>query len=129
MIKAWAERDPPLDTSPLEVVGRLRLCNAHLERSMVAALRPFGLSLGEFDVINTLRRRGDEEGTKPTDLAQSALITSGAMTSRLDRLERAGLIERRPDPGDRRGGVGPLPREGGRPSPGALPGGVAPGDP
>lgn len=103
IIKIWAERDPRLDVSPLEVVGRLRLCNAHLERAIVAALRPFGLSLGEFDVLNTLRRRGDEEGTKPTDLAQSALITSGAMTSRLDRLERGGHIERRPDPGDRRG--------------------------
>jgi DNA-binding MarR family transcriptional regulator len=52
---------------------------------------------------DALHRRGDEKGTKPTDLAQSALITSGAMTSRLDRLERARLIERRPDPGDRRG--------------------------
>jgi DNA-binding MarR family transcriptional regulator len=103
VIKTWAERDPRLDTSSLEVVGRLRLCSAHLERAIIAALRPFGLSLGEFDVLNTLRRRGDEEGTKPTDLAQSALITSGAMTSRLDRLERAGHIQRRPDPGDRRG--------------------------
>ena len=103
MIEAWAERDPQLDTRPLEVVARLRLCNAYLERAIVAALQPFGLSLGEFDVLNTLRRRGDEEGTKPTDLARSALITTGAMTSRLDRLERAGLIERRPDPGDRRG--------------------------
>jgi DNA-binding MarR family transcriptional regulator len=103
IIKTWAERDPRLDTSPLEVIGRLRLCNAHLERAIVAALRPSGLSLGEFDVLNTLHRRGDEEGTKPTDLAQSALITSGAMTSRLDRLERAGLIERGPDPVDRRG--------------------------
>jgi DNA-binding MarR family transcriptional regulator len=103
MIEAWAEREPRLDTSPLEVVARLRLCNAHLERTIAAALRPFGLSLGEFDVLNTLRRRGEEKGTKPTDLARSALITSGAMTSRLDRLERAGLIERGPDPGDRRG--------------------------
>ena len=103
MIEAWAERDPQLDTRPLEVVARLRLCNAYLERAIVTVLQPIGLSLGEFDVLNTLRRRGGEEGTKPTDLARSALITSGAMTSRLDRLERAGLIERRPDPGDRRG--------------------------
>ena len=103
LLKSWAERDPRLDTSALEVVGRLRLCNAYLERAIVAALRPFGLSLGEFDVLSTLYRRGDAGGTKPTDLAQSALITSGAMTSRLARLERAGLIERRPEPGDRRG--------------------------
>jgi DNA-binding MarR family transcriptional regulator len=103
MIEAWAERDPGLDTRPLEVVARLRLCNAHLERAIVTALQPLGLGLGEFDVLNTLRRRGDKEGIKPTDLARSALITSGGMTSRLDRLERHGLIERMPDPGDRRG--------------------------
>jgi DNA-binding MarR family transcriptional regulator len=66
-------------------------------------LRPLGLGLGELDVHTTHNRRGDKEGTKPTELARSALITSGGMTSRLDRLERAGLIVRRPDPGDRRG--------------------------
>ncbi len=103
LVRTWAERDPQLDASPLEVVGRLLLCAAHVERAIVAALRPFGLSFGDFDVLNTLRRRGDGEGTKPGDLARSSLITSGAMTSRLDRLERAGLVRRGPDPADRRG--------------------------
>jgi DNA-binding MarR family transcriptional regulator len=103
IIEAWAERDPRVDASPLEVVGRLLVCAAHLERAIVAALQPFGLSFGDFDVLNTLRRRGDAQGAKPGELARSSLITSGAMTSRLDRLERAGLIERRPDPTDRRG--------------------------
>jgi DNA-binding MarR family transcriptional regulator len=103
IVEAWAERDPELDASPLEVVGRLLLCAEHVERDIVAALRPFGLSFADFDVINTLRRRNDERGTNPKDLARSSLITSGAMTARLDRLERAGLITRAPDPGDRRG--------------------------
>jgi DNA-binding MarR family transcriptional regulator len=103
IVEAWAERDPGLDASPLEVVGRLLLCAGHVERDIVAALRPFGLSFADFDVINTLRRRGDERGTNPGDLARSSLITSGAMTARLDRLERAGLITRAPDPRDRRG--------------------------
>ncbi len=103
LIQSWAERDPRLDASPLAVVGRLLLCAAQLERAILAALQPFGLSFGDFDVLNTLRRRGDDEGTNPRELARSSLITSGAMTSRLDRLERAGLIERSPDPADRRG--------------------------
>lgn len=103
IIQAWAERDPSLDASPLAVVGRLLLCAHHVERALVAALQPFGLSFADFDVINTLRRRADEQGTKPSDLAQSSLITTGAMTSRLDRLERAGLITRAPDPTDGRG--------------------------
>jgi DNA-binding MarR family transcriptional regulator len=114
IIQTWGERDPRLDASPLEVVGRLLLCAAHLERAIVAALQPFGLSFSDFDVLNTLRRRGDDEGTNPRDLARSSLITSGAMTSRLDRLERAGLIERRPDPGDRRGVLVQLTEQGER---------------
>jgi DNA-binding MarR family transcriptional regulator len=114
IIQAWAERDARVDASPLEVVGRLLLCAAYLERAIVAALQPFGLSFGDFDVLNTLRRRGDDEGTKPSDLARSSLITSGAMTSRLDRLEGAGLIRRRPDPTDRRGVLVQLTEQGER---------------
>lgn len=103
MVQQWATREPDLDVSPLEVVGRL-LRGAHLlDREIVAALRPLDLSYGDFDVINTLRRRADPGGTNPGDLARSALITTGAMTSRLDRLERRGLIVRTADPRDRRG--------------------------
>jgi len=103
IIEAWARSDPRVDAGPLEVVGRLLLCAGYLERAIVAALEPFGLSFGDFDVINTLRRRAEDQGTKPSDLARSSLVTSGAMTSRLDRLERAGLVTRAPDPTDRRG--------------------------
>jgi DNA-binding MarR family transcriptional regulator len=102
MIQAWAKSDPRVHARPLEVAGRLLLCAAHLERAIVIALKPFGLSFGDFDVLNTLRRRADEQGTNPSDLAHSSLITSGAMTARLDRLERAALVERAPDPTDRR---------------------------
>lgn len=102
MVAAWARVDPTLDVEPLEVAGRLLRCAAYLERAIDRALRPLGLSFGDFDMINTLRRRGEPAGTNPTALAASALVTSGAMTSRLDRLERAGLLERHPDPYDRR---------------------------
>jgi DNA-binding MarR family transcriptional regulator len=102
IVQAWAERDPSVDASPLEVAGRLLLCAAHLERGIVAALEPLELSFGDFDVLNTLRRHGGRTGTNPSDLAQSSLITTGAMTARLDRLERAGLVRRAPDPADRR---------------------------
>lgn len=102
MIEAWAASDPGLDASPLEVVGRVMRASALLERSIEAALRPLGLSFGDFDVVNTLRRRADPDGTNPKVLADSALITTGAMTTRLHRLERAGLISRHPDPDDGR---------------------------
>jgi DNA-binding MarR family transcriptional regulator len=112
IIEAWAARDPSVDASPLQVVGRLMLCARRLERDFAAALDPFGLTFGDFDVINTLRRRGDARGTNPSDLARSSLITTGAMTTRLDRLERAGLITRAPDPADGRGVLVRLTREG-----------------
>lgn len=103
IVQAWRSHDPQLDSSSLEVTGRLVLCASYYERAVMAALQPFGLSIADFDVLNTLRRVGDQHGSKPTDLARSSLITTGAMTSRLDRLERSGLIRRTPDPADRRG--------------------------
>jgi DNA-binding MarR family transcriptional regulator len=103
IVQAWRRRDPQLDSSSLEVTGRLVLCASYYERAVIAVLQPFGLSIADFDVLNTLRRVGDPHGSKPTDLARSSLITTGAMTSRLDRLERSGLIRRIPDPADRRG--------------------------
>jgi DNA-binding MarR family transcriptional regulator len=103
IVQAWRRRDPQLDSSSLEVTGRLVLCASYYERAVIAVLQPFGLSIADFDVLNTLRRVGDQHGSKPTDLARSSLITTGAMTSRLDRLERSGLIRRMPDPADRRG--------------------------
>jgi DNA-binding MarR family transcriptional regulator len=103
IVEAWRVRDPHLDSSTLEVVGRLLLCANYFERAAGTVLQRFGLTIADFDVLNTLRRVGDRHGTKPSELARSALITTGAMTSRLDRLEGAGLIRRTPDPDDRRG--------------------------
>jgi DNA-binding MarR family transcriptional regulator len=102
MIQAWAVSNPSVDAHPLEVVGRLLLCAEYCQRALTVALQPLELSFGDFDVINTLRRRADEDGTNPSDLARSSLITTGAMTARLDRLLRAGLIRRTPDPADGR---------------------------
>lgn len=84
------------------------------ERAAGAALDTFRLSIADFDVLNTLHRIGSPDGSKPTDLARAALITTGAMTARLDRLERAGLIRRRADPADRRGSLVRLTAKGGK---------------
>jgi DNA-binding MarR family transcriptional regulator len=101
----WRAARPDLDPAPLEVVGRVIVLAAHLERSVNAALADFGLTLGQFDILATLRRAGPKAGLTPTWLMRSVMLSSGGMTNRLDRLEQAGLIERGDDPADRRGVV------------------------
>lgn len=104
IVQAWRNRDPGLDSSSLQVIGRLLLTASYHERAASAALQRFGLTIADFDVINTLRRVADPgRGCKPTYLAHASLITTGAITARLDRLEQAALIRRAPDPADRRG--------------------------
>lgn len=105
MIADWQRVRPDLDSSPLGVVGRVIVLARHLEQSVEAALKPHGLTLGQFDILATLRRREPNGGLNPTQLCENVALTSGGMTSRLDKLEAAKLIERQSDPTDRRGVV------------------------
>ena len=102
MVAEWANAEPDLDVSVLQVIGRLLRGAELTQQRLTAALTPLGLTYADFDVINTLRRRNDHDGTHPRDLARSALVTSGAMTARLDRLVARGLVQRHADPDDRR---------------------------
>jgi DNA-binding MarR family transcriptional regulator len=103
-IDQWRREMPSLDILPMEVVSRLGKAVRVLSRSY---LDPFfqqhGLQSGEFDVLATLRRAGKPYALAPTQLFEALMISSGGMTNRLDRLEKAGLIERTPNPDDRRG--------------------------
>ena len=112
MNAVWREVRPDLDPSPLDVVGRVLVLARHLEQSVETALKPHELSLGQFDILATLRRGGEGAKMTPTTLWKSVMLSSGAMTNRLDRLEGAGLISREPDPDDRRGFVVGLTPEG-----------------
>jgi DNA-binding MarR family transcriptional regulator len=103
-VKQWAQERPDLASLPMAVLGRLSEAAEVIMRDHFNPLfADAGLQPGEFDVLATLRRSGDPFMLSPTRLYEAAMISSGGMTNRLDRLERAGLIERRPDPSDRRG--------------------------
>lgn len=87
----------------MAVFARLARLAALAGPAIEAGLAPFGLKVGEFDVLASLRRAGAPHELTPTNLGRQLLLSSGAMTNRLDRLEAAGLVSRRPDPSDRRG--------------------------
>src|SRR5438309_1256471 len=102
LLASWREARPDLDPGPLGVVGRVIVLAQHLEESVDTALARHGLTLGQFDILATLRRRGPKGGLTPGELLKSVVLSSGGMTARLDKLEEAGLIRRRPDAADRR---------------------------
>ncbi|WP_219471834.1 MarR family winged helix-turn-helix transcriptional regulator [Nonomuraea rhizosphaerae] len=101
MVRQWAARRPDVDAAPMALFGRLSRADARVNAMIAATLRPHGLNRGEFDVLATLYRGGED--LSPGELAASLLLSPGATTNRVDRLEAAGLLCRAPDPSDGRG--------------------------
>ncbi|KRE00326.1 MarR family transcriptional regulator [Bosea sp. Root381] len=98
----WARELPDLDTSPMAILGRAYRLSNLVRPSIEAGFAAFDLDRGEFDVVSTLRRAGPPYTLTPTELYRSLMITSGGLTHRLLRLERAGLIRRQKSPDDGR---------------------------
>ena len=112
-VAQWQRERPDIDAFPMEVLGRLaELAQVVLRDRLNPVFAEFGLQQGEFDVLATLRRSGAPYALTPTALCEAAMISSGGMTARIDRLEKAGLIERRKHPSDRRGTLVALTRKG-----------------
>lgn len=103
IIDQWAAVRPDLDTRAMEVFGRIYRLSRAMGDRVDKAYAPYGISRGEFDVLATLRRSGEPYTLSPRRLSSTLMLTTGGMTGRLDRLERAGLLRRSPDPHDRRG--------------------------
>ncbi|KFL37907.1 MarR family winged helix-turn-helix transcriptional regulator [Arenimonas donghaensis] len=104
LVTQWSEARPELDAAPMALVVRIMRVNALLSERLAKVLAAHGLSVWEFDMLATLRRNGPD-GLSPKQLQREMLLSSGAMTHRIDRLEEAGLVERRPEPTDRRGTI------------------------
>ncbi|WP_037898691.1 MarR family winged helix-turn-helix transcriptional regulator [Streptomyces sp. NRRL S-350] len=105
ILAQWRRERPDLvdGLHAMEAFGRIyRLARGMGER-MERVYAPFGIGRGEFDVLATLRRAGEPFSLSPRELTATLMLTSGGMTGRLDKLERAGLVTRSPDPNDRRG--------------------------
>jgi len=114
IIEQWARERPDLAAEPMEVFGRIARAASLLMPRLQEAHKPFSLTREAFDVLATLRRAGEPFRLTPTELYRWLMLSSGAMTNRIDRLERDGLVERVDDPRDRRGvlvGLTPRGRE------------------
>jgi len=104
-VDRWlAERElPGVDKEVEGIVDRINGLNRRLHRMLDETLSEFGLSLGDWKVLNHLQSAGPPYRRSAGKLAARADLSSGAMTNRLDKLEEAELVRRLPDPDDRRG--------------------------
>jgi DNA-binding MarR family transcriptional regulator len=103
ILEQWRRERPDLDHSPIGVIGRVSRLARELEQRLEPVYREHGLEPGWHDVLATLRRSGPPFRLRPSEFTRALMLTSSGTTKRLDRLEHAGLIERAPDPDDRRG--------------------------
>lgn len=103
ILAQWNRERPDLDTRAMGLVGRIQRAAAALRPRLDDTHARSGLAGESFDVLASLRRSGRPYQLSPTQLYREMMLTSGAMTNRIDRLEEAGLVSRRPDPQDRRG--------------------------
>lgn len=104
ILDQWQRERPDLarELWPMELVGRVQRLNRVLERELRAFFSARDLELWEADVLLTLRRAGPPHALTPGALLKAAMVTSGAMTNRIDRLEARGLVRRSPGTDDRR---------------------------
>ncbi|MFJ3517029.1 MULTISPECIES: MarR family winged helix-turn-helix transcriptional regulator [unclassified Streptomyces] len=101
----WRRERPDLDVTPQGVIGRLHRLADRLGAELRLVYDRYGLGEGEFDALCALRRAGEPFERAPGELAAHTMVTTGAMTKRIDRLERAGLVTRRRSDDDQRGRI------------------------
>ena len=101
----WAVQRPDLDVSPQGIIGRLHRLAAALTEELVAVYGEYGLGEGEFDVLATLRRSGAPYELTPSELGAQTMVSSGAVTKRVDRCVEQGWVTRRVSENDARGRV------------------------
>ncbi|WP_169543344.1 MarR family winged helix-turn-helix transcriptional regulator [Sneathiella aquimaris] len=102
IVTQWNRERPDLDASPMAVCGDIWRAGIRLNQAVIENASQYGLDFAGMDVLLTLRRQGKGETLTPKDLAKDMMLSTAAMTNRLDRLEKRGLIVRNSDPQDRR---------------------------
>ncbi|NDL55777.1 MarR family winged helix-turn-helix transcriptional regulator [Phytoactinopolyspora mesophila] len=102
IVEQWEREMPELDLRPMLVVGRIHRLAEMMDVALRPPFRDAGLGNGEFDILAALRRAGQPYSRTPRDLGSALMVTSGAITKQIDRLEAKGLVIREADPRDAR---------------------------
>lgn len=103
ILAQWRRARPDIDPGPMAVCGAVWRAGERLRLGVAANLAGAELDFAGFDVLMTLRRQGEQGGSlTPSELAKDMMLSTSAMTNRLDRLEKRGLIARQADRQDRR---------------------------
>lgn len=105
VVARWREIRPDLDPTPLLVVARIARVAVLLDNELRPPFAAAGLASGDFDLLTALRRQGPPHEASPGELAAAMLVTTGAATKRIDRLEAQAYVSRTISNGDRRGRV------------------------
>ena len=107
IVAAWRRERPDLDVAPLQVLSRVSRLADVLDERRADAFVEHGLQAHEFDVLAALRRSGEPFELTAGELGALTHVTSGTMTSRLDRLSPAQSRLPAPRPRRRAAGAGP----------------------
>jgi DNA-binding MarR family transcriptional regulator len=105
IVRRWREIRPDLDPAPMLIIARIARLAVLIDDLLRPPFAAAGLASGDFDLLAALRRQGPPNEASPGDLAVAMLVTTGATTKRIDRLERQGYVTRRPSDTDGRGRV------------------------
>ena len=102
ILEQWSRERPEIDVSAMAIVGRISRLEKLIAPRLDSAFSRHGLESWEFDVLATLRRHAPPHQLTPGALIVASMITSGAMTNRIDRLEQRGFVKRSKSPRDGR---------------------------
>lgn len=102
IVEQWAAERPDVDASPIRIIGRISRLSRAIDRQLATVFERHGLEAWEYDLLAALRRSGPPYELTAGELLDALMITSGAVTNRIDRLEQRGFVRRRKDPTDKR---------------------------
>jgi DNA-binding MarR family transcriptional regulator len=102
IVEQWTHERPDLDPNPIRIIGRISRLSRTIDQHLDVVFHLHGLEAWEYDVLASLRRSGAPFELNAGDLLAALMITSGAVTNRIDRLEQRGLVRRTKVPGDKR---------------------------